>query len=327
MRKLFKILEASRIFSLPMSIFSWLIIFVYSLNNSGKILYGLAALVGICLVHLAANLADDLIDYKYLIKKVDFDKEEYLKNSQKTKCRYIISGFFKESELLHIIFTYLGLAFIIGFILFLKCGTGVLYYMIAGGFLSLIYPLFSRICLSEVTIALVYGPILFGGVYYVMCGGYSSEVFILSIPSTVMTVVLLYIHTVMDYEFDLNEGKKTLANLFDSQLDSLIVLKVLLISAYVSLVFLCIFDILDWQVFLTCVTIPLAIDLYNSLSVYSCNSEEIPRKKWYHYPMENYDRLEENCELSFMMRMYQSRNLMMYFSLFLTLGIILSLAI
>ena len=45
-----------------------------------------------------------------------------------------------------------------------------------------------------------------------MTGTYSNEVYLLSIPSMLMTVVLLYIHSVMDFEFDMNEGKKTVAN-------------------------------------------------------------------------------------------------------------------
>ena len=59
----------------------------------------------------------------------------------------------------------------------------------------------------------------------------SWEVFVLCIPTMIMTVILLYIHTVMDYDFDLNEGHRTIANRFDSQLDSLIVLKILLITS------------------------------------------------------------------------------------------------
>lgn len=326
-RKIFNILEASRFFSLPMSVFSWLIIFVYSANNSGNLFRGFAALIGICFVHLAANVIDDFIDYKFLIKKVDYNKEEYLKISQKTKCRYIISGALSEKDVLLLILTYLSIACFIGLVLLAKCGIGVLYYMIAGGIISAIYPLLSRICLSEIAIAIVFGPVFFGGVHYVMCENYSPEVFILSIPSAIMTVILLYIHTVMDFEFDLNEGKKTVSNRFNSQLESLIILKILLCCAYISTVFLCIFDILDWQVFLVCLTIPLAVDLYNSLYLFSCNPEEVPLKKWYHFPMENYEKLKEHCELSFMMRMYQSRNLMIYFSLLLVLGIILSLAI
>lgn len=327
LKQTIKVLEYSRIFSLPMTILSWLIVFTYSAADSGNIPYGLLAFAGICLVHLATNLVDDYFDYKYLIKMVDFNKEEYLKNSQKTKCRYLISGQMTESQLLRVVAGYLLTALIIGGFLYINCGNCVLYYMLAGGAIAILYPLLSRICLSEIAVALAYGPILFGGVYYVMTGTNSWEVFLLSIPSTIITVVLLYIHTVMDYEFDLNEGKKTIANRFNSELESLVVLKILLISAYLSVIGLCIPDIVDWQVFLTFLTIPLAIDLYKSLTTYSSNHEEEPERKWYHFPMERLEKLREREESSFMFRMYQSRNLMIYFSIFFIIGILFSLAI
>ena len=93
LKRTITILESSRIFSLPMTIFSWLVIFTYSTINSGKILYGLIALIGICFAHLGTNTIDDYFDYKFLIKQVDFNKKEYLQNSQKTKCRYLINYF------------------------------------------------------------------------------------------------------------------------------------------------------------------------------------------------------------------------------------------
>lgn len=327
MKNVATIMECSRIFSLPMTIQSWLVIFVFSLIDSGNILYGILALLGICFAHLGANIFDDYIDYKSLIKQVNFDKNEYLKNSQKTKCRYIICGKLKETDVLGIAISYFAIATFIGLFLFLKCGMGVVQFAFIGGIIALIYPIASRFCLSEVLIGLAFGPVLFGGVYYVMTGTYTSEVFWLSLPIMFITVVLLYIHSVMDFDFDLNEGKKTIANLFNSQLDSLVVLKVLLVLAYISLIFLCVFDILDWQVFLVYLTIPLAKDLYNSLVEFSTNSEHVPDKKWFHFPMENLEKLKENNEASFMIRMYQSRNLAIYFSLFLTVAIILSKAV
>jgi len=326
-RKLFCIFECSRIFSLPMSILSWLIVFMYSISDSGNIFYGILTLIGICFAHLGTNLIDDLIDYKYLMKSVDFDKKTYLQNSQKTKCRYLVSGALTEKQVIFIISIYFSISTIIGLFLYLKCGIGVIYFAVIGGIIGLLYPFLSRICLSEFAVGLTYGPVLFGGVYYSMTESYSNEVFILSIPSMIMTIVLLYIHTVMDYDFDTNEGKKTISNRFNSQLESLIILKWLLIFAYSTVVLLCIFDIADWQVFLTFLTIPLAVDLYQSLKLFSENPETVPEKRWYHFPMENWKRLEERQETSFMMRMYQSRNLMIYFSTFLTLGIVLSLLI
>lgn len=324
LKKFITVLECSRVFSLPMTIMSWFVIFVYAVINAGNIKYGLLALPGICFAHLATNVLDDYFDYKYLIKQVDFDKNEYLRNAQKTKCRYILSGLMSDKDVLFLGLIYLVLAFVIGVVLYIKCGEGVLYYALAGGVIAMLYPLMSRIRCSELFVALAYGPLLFGGVYYVMTGIHSINAFILSLPTMFMTVILAYIHTVMDFEYDRNEGHLTIANSFDSQLDSLVVLKVLTILAYVSLIPLCIFDIFDWQVFLVFLTVPLARDLYESMQEYSVSSESVPPKKWYHFPMENMKYLKKINAQSFMIRMYQSRNLMMYFSLMLCLAIVLS---
>lgn len=320
------VLECSRIFSLPMTIFSWLIVFVFAWVNSGNIMPGLVAFLGLCFAHLGTNLLDDYFDYKSLIKMVDFDKAEYLKNSQKTKCRYLINGRMSTSQLLAYIIIYFSLALLCGLFLYLKCGHGVVIFASIGALMILLYPFFSRIYLAELIVAIAYGPALFAGVYYVMTGTYSFEALLLSIPSMLMTVVLLYVHMVMDYEFDVNEGKKTIANSFNSQLDSLIVLKFLLIFAYLSLLLLCIFDILDWQIFLVCTTIPLAKDLFKSLEEYSCNSASVPDRKWYHFPMEKLEDFRKRSEDSFMFRMFQARNLMIYFSILYIAAILLSLA-
>lgn len=314
------LLETSRIFSLPMTIMSWLVIFTYAACTAGNIRYGILALIGICLAHLATNVLDDYFDYKSLTKQKDFNEKEYLQNAQKTKCRHIISGAIREGDVLILGFTYLLFAGLIGLFFLFKCGVGVLYFALVGGIIAVSYSFLSKIRLSELAVAIAYGPALFGGVYYVMTKTFSWEVILLSIPSMIVTVILLYIHTVMDFEFDINEGHNTVANSFNSQLDSLIVLKWLLILAYVSPIILCIFDILDWQVFLVCITVPLGIDLYKSMVEYSVEPDSIPEHKWYHFPMENMMGAP-----AFMTRMYQSRNLMIYYSLLLSAAIVLGL--
>lgn len=319
LRKLPFILECSRIFSLPMTIMSWLVIFTYSITVAGNKLYGFIALLGVCLVHLATNVLDDYFDYKTLIKQVNFDKKEYLQNSQKTKCRYLISGMIQEKDMLYWALFYLFFAGLIGLYFYLKCGVGVLYFAIIGGLIAFLYSFLSKIRLSELAIAIAYGPALFGGIYYVMTKTYSWEAFVLSIPTMFITVILLYIHTVMDFEFDIKEGHNTIANAFDSSLDSLVVLKWLILFAYSAPIILCILDIADWQVLLCWLTIPLAIDLYKSMVDYTVNSESIPEHKWYHFPME-----DMRGASNFMKRMYQSRNLTIYYTLLFVLGLVLS---
>ncbi len=327
LRKLSLILECSRVFSLPMTIFSWLVIFVYAWIDGGNLFYGLLSLVGISFVHLGTNIIDDYFDYKSLIKHVDFDKDEYLRNSQKTKCRYLINGLLKPRDILLLAGIYFAVASLIGLFLYIKCGKGIMNFALVGAVIALLYPFVSKIKLSEVAIALAYGPALFGGVFYAMTGVVSKDIFILSIPTMIMTVVLLYVHTVMDYEYDKNENKKTLANSFNTSLDSLVILKWLLILAYLSVILLCIFDIADWQVFLTYLSIPIARDLYFSMKEFITNPNSIPQKKWYHFPMENLEGFKERNEAGFMIRIFQARNSMMYFSLLLILGIIFSLAV
>ena len=322
--KVSTLLECSRIFSLPMTIMSWLVVFTYSVINSGNGWYGILCLAAICLVHMGTNVLDDYFDYKSLIKQVGFDKKEYLKNTQKTKCRYLVSGVLKESQILALAGVYFLIASVIGLFFYIKCGAPVIKFALAGGFIALFYSILSKIRLSEVAVALAYGPILFGGVNYVMTKTISWEVFVLSVPTMIMTVILLYIHTVMDFDFDLKEGHYTIANAFDSQLDSLIVLKIFIILAYVSLFGICIFDISDWQVLIPLITIPLSMDLFKSMTDFSLDNKSVPHHKWYHYPMENMERIEKLGAESFMIRMYQSRNLMIYFAIFLAIGLVLA---
>jgi len=318
------LLECSRAYSLPMTLLSWLVVFTYSVLHSGNVWYGILALIGVCLVHLGTNVLDDYFDYKALIKSVDFDKNEYMKNTQKTKCRFLVLGVITEKQMLSLGMLYFILAGLIGLFFFIQCGKPVFYFALIGVFFTVLYSFLSKIRLSEVAVGITYGPLLFGGVNYVMTKTLSQDVFLLAIPIMIMTIILLYTHSVMDFDYDLKEGHYTIANSFDSQLDSLIVLKVLLIIGYLSLFGICIFDISDWQVLLALITIPLGVDLYKSMVNFSTDSKSVPVKRWFHFPMENMEQIEKIHAESFMIRIYQSRNLMIYFSLLVTVGLILA---
>ena len=90
MRNFFKTvwfwLENSRIFTVPMSVFSWLVVFVLGLTSHGNVFYGFLTLIGICCGQLATNLFDDYVDYKKLVKLGT------LEHQTKSKCAYITNG-------------------------------------------------------------------------------------------------------------------------------------------------------------------------------------------------------------------------------------------
>ena len=182
-RRISFLLECSRIFSLPTTIFSWLVVFTYSVIYSGNVWYGILCLIGACLVHLGTNVLDDFFDYKTLIKQVDFNKSEYLKNTQNTKCRYLISGVLTETQVLGLAGFYFGCAGIIGLFFYIRCGAPVLKIGIIAGIIAVLYSFLSKIRLSEIAIASMYGPLLFCGVNYVMTKTISLEIFVLAIPT------------------------------------------------------------------------------------------------------------------------------------------------
>ncbi|MCM1266143.1 MAG: prenyltransferase, partial [Candidatus Gastranaerophilales bacterium] len=276
---------------------------------------------GICLAHLATNLFDDYIDYHKLKHVTDENDMITLPNTQRGKCRYLLEGSVTLSDVLKVVITYSLMALFIGLFFCFAVGKIVLLFMGLGAVIVLLYPFMSNIRLSELGVALCYGPLLFGGTYYVMTGNLGVEPFILSIPTMIFTVNLLFTDTFMDREIDKNEGKKTLCGAFKSPHSALKFQKWLLILGYLSVFLVGIFDIADWEIFLTFITIPLAVDLIKSLNLYIDNNEDLPEKKWFHFPFEDWDDIKENRSVIFMFRMYQARNLMIYFAILLAISV------
>jgi len=315
-------LECSRYYALPMTIFSWLIIFCFSLKNGGNVLYGLFALLGICCAHLATNLFDDYCDYKSLKKSYNNGKT-ILPNTQRGKCKYLLDGIATIKEVLIVVSIYCLISLAVGLTFYFIYGQTILLFIGVGGFIVLTYSFFSNIRMSEIMVGLAFGPLLFLGTYFVMTGKISLQPLILSAPSSIFTVNLLYTDTFMDKDIDKNEGKKTLVNFWNTD-DKALLFQIFLIAfGYISLLFLPIFNICNWRVLFGYMTMPLAIDLINSLKSYSKNNKSVPEKKWYHFPFEYWKEIEENRSPVFMFRMYQARNLMIYVSLIISISFLI----
>lgn len=274
-------LKNSRLFSLPMTLLSWLIIFVYSLKLGGNVLNGVLALVGISFAHLATNLFDDYVDYKNLPE-----------NSQKCKCAYIKDGSATISDVLKVVLIYLVIAAGMGFILFLRCGFPVVVLAIIGGIITLIYAKLSQRGFSELAVGTAFGPLLFEGVYFVMTGRFSWTVFVMSIAVVIFTIGLMYVHTVLDFEGDMNVHKMTLACRLGDKNKAINGILILYGIAYVATI-LSGLMLKNYYIYVSFLLVPLVFKLYNSLKTYTCGGEV---KEFY-------------------FRLLQARNLMVYYSI------------
>ena len=250
LKKILFWLKCSRAYTLPVTFFSWVVIFCYAIKHNGNVIYGLLALLGILLCHLATNLFDDYIDFKTL-KRVEIDGKTVLPNTQKGKCEYLLNNSVTTKDVLKTVIIYLTLAGFIGIFFIWARGLTTLLFMAFAGIIILTYSYLSNLRLSEFAVALAYGPLLFGGPYFVMTGDLSINSFLLSIPSTIFTLNLIYTDTLMDYDIDKAEGKKTFVGMFDKQTAKYIQIG-LLILGYLSA-----FKINPF----TLLTTPLAVEL------------------------------------------------------------------
>ena len=280
-------LENSRLFSLPMTLLSWLVIFVYSLKTGGNIINGIVALIGISFAHLATNLFDDYIDYKNLTD-----------NSQKCKCAYIKEGKASLNDVLKVVVIYCFIACLTGLFLFLRCGFPVIWLAVIGGIIALIYAKLSQKGMSEIAVGLAFGPLLFEGVYFVMTGNFSYTVLVMSLAVVMFTIGLMYVHTLLDFEGDMSAHKKTLVCRIGNKSLALKGVFVVYGSGYLFTLILS-FMLNNYLILLTLALIPLVLRMYNSLKT-SCG-----------------DDVKE-----FYFRLLQARNLMVYYSLMVTVFIL-----
>lgn len=281
-------LENSRLFSLPMTLLSWLVIFVYSLKLGGDIVNGLVALIGISFAHLATNLFDDYIDYKNLTD-----------NSQKCKCAYIKDGKAELNDVLKVVIIYCFIACLTGLFLLLRCGFPVICLAVIGGVITLIYAKLSQKGLSEFAVGLAFGPLLFEGVYFVMTGDFSYTVLVMSLAVVMFTIGLMYVHTLLDFEGDMCAHKKTLVCRIGDKSKALKGVFIVYGLGYLFTLILS-FMLKNYLILLTFLLIPLVFNMYNSLKTYSCGGDV---KEFY-------------------FRLLQARNLMVYYSLMVAVFIL-----
>lgn len=125
----------------------------------------LVALVGLVFAHAANNLINDLVDSRKGIDKGNYYRSLYGPQT-------VEHGLFSKKGIYGYISVTLLIAITCGVYLISKTGIGTLYLMLAGMFFLLFYtwPL-KYIGLGELTVILVWGPLMVGGAYFITSGG------------------------------------------------------------------------------------------------------------------------------------------------------------
>ncbi|MBP3925449.1 prenyltransferase [bacterium] len=313
-------LNNSRLFSLPMTFMSWIIVFVYALKEGGNIFNGIFALIGISFAHLATNLFDDYVDYKRLSVS-----DEFMKSTVKTKCAYIKSGEATLDELLAVVIIYCSIAALYGLYLLINCGINVLWLGLVGAVFVLFYSKLSSAALSEFAVGTAFGPLLFEGVYFVMSGSFSFEIFLISIVSGIFTTVLLYVHTFLDYDGDVISHKKTLCVKIGEKYGRNFALNVLPTMCAVGYLVLILLAFLYHKIFylIPFLSIPYLFIVYFGLKKYMEDKTFTPKARWWNYPLDNWNEIKNTPTAPFYFNLFGARNLAMWSQTLLCISVLL----
>lgn len=312
--------EITRAYSFPMSVMSWLIPFIFGICDGGNVFFGIIALFGIVFVHAGANMFDDFADY--LIEKRKIDKG--LKNDfnfQKGKCRHLISGKITLKKLFAVIAFCFTAALFCGFYLFLNSGSEILFIVIPAAILAVLYPFCSYVALGEIVVAVMFSPLLYLGVYFVMTGAFSKELIPLAISTGFLTVGLLHAHMLLDFDFDALNKKITLCSLAKTKKNALKTQVLIEVSAYLNVLVFCFAGIISKYYLLSFLSLPTAVILFLLLKDEKF-SEKSPN--FLYGPLEKLSEYRQNNCFEFMLKFMVARNVMVEFTIFVCAAKILT---
>ena len=311
--------KTTRAYSLPMSIMSWSVPFVFGITDKGNILYGIIALIGIIFAHLGVNMFDDFVDFLIAKKNANAECEIVL---QKGKCAYLLNKELTLKQLALAICVLFALAVLCGLYLTVKTGFTVVIIATIAGVIGLIYPLLSFVALGEIAVGVIFAPLLYTGVYYVMTGGFSWELFPVAISTGILTIGLLHAHMFLDIDYDKPNKKRTLCLLAGSKENAVRNQLYIMALGYINIIAFVLMQKIPNIYLITLLSLPTAVMLYNIMRAGIINPDEKIHTNIFFGILENMQEYKENR--NFMITFMTARNVMVEFTILVCLAKVIS---
>ena len=145
----------------------------------------------------------------------------------------------------------------------------------------------------------------------------------LSAIVVMFTIGLLYTNAMLDFDGDVASDKNTLCVQFGTKEKAVAGFGLIYGIGYALLIYKVFSGYFPQTYILPLVTIPLVIDLINSITLYNKDKKSVPEKKFWHFPFEKWEEITKQGVGNFRFRMYQARNIQMYFCILMCISIIL----
>lgn len=313
-------MELTRAYTLQMTLASCLIIFCFAYYSEHfTFLNFILMTIGLCCVQLGANLFDDYIDIKNKMKDGTPLNEVHFK-SFRPKAQLIINGTYNLKQVERILNVLFSIAVGVGVCFTIFAGWKILLFVLIGGALTLFYPVSSKYYLAEIIVGLCFGPLMIMGGYFGLTLEYSPDLFLLSWAIFFSTLVLLHTHSLMDWEFDIENNKNTLCILSKTKENAIKVLLGLITASYLIVVFGVLSAKFNPNILYVFLTLPIATRLIESMKDYINIKDVKFEPRWYYGFFENWSKIKEIHLDFFMYRFYLARNFAFFFALFASIG-------
>ena len=227
--------------------------------EDGPISWGWYAVtvIGITLLHAAANLINDYFDTLYDIDQQDSPTAKY-------RPQPILSGMLTPRQLLAEAFVLLALTTAIGMTAAAVRSWHVLWIGIIGLLTSIFYTAgpvkFKYRALGEVAVFMMWGPLMIEGAFSVQRQALSMKALYISIPFGVLVALVLFANNMRDIDYDARHNVKTLSIILGSH-KSYTLFAGLIILAYAYVLGMIIMGIMSLWGLLIFLSLPKAVSL------------------------------------------------------------------
>ena len=221
----------------------------------------LAALASAVSMHAATNLLNDYYDVNNGIDTVESATAQYRPHP-------LVDGKLKPDQVKRASYCLFALASLLGLCLAAICGWVVFWIGCVGVAAGITYtapPLkYKYIALGEVSVFLMWGPLMILGAYYVQQRMLSASAMWVSLPFGALVALVLLANNIRDIDHDRKKDIKTIATMLGRD-SGLRLYLALMVSAYAGIVALALSGVLTRWALIILLTLPLAFKLVHQM--------------------------------------------------------------
>ncbi len=194
-------------------------------------LYWLLVSIGLVFAHATNNLINDYVDYSKGVDQENYYRSQYGPQP-------LVHGLLTKRQVLNYILVTGSIALSAGLALVFLRGELTWLFLLLGAFFLVFYtfPL-KYFGLGEITVLIVWGPLMIGGGYYVIAGNWDWNVVIASLPYALGVTGVLFGKHIDKYEMDKKKRIYTLPVLLGERLARYTVVGMLVLQ-YISVIYL-----------------------------------------------------------------------------------------